>query len=397
MNERSGKIRIAVWGINDVIWEVIKRSIDPRKVEFVVFLDSDSNKWGTEYWGVPVVAPTETVLREYAIEYVVIAALSAYETVSKRLMQMGMGQEKIQPFITDRMCCYCMGDMTHIDREVVDYIYFEPRVALKEVDKYQEIYKEYKKIPVFEEEPEAWYNQSTLISHACGGIVNGRRVMWSNSKEAFLYSMNEKFRLIECDMLGMVKGELILAHDYWRFYEAKEENYTMITGRELLLLLKKYPEVYCLIDVKWDSWDEYELYVNEIEKIIHEICVNDNEYNTLKNQIIMEVYDEVTIKIAQTNGFKIIFTQYRNPDGVYFMNTATLCYKYGVKAVALPASENSLWNEQKFVKILTDKNIKIFCFSTDSVEYYKKLRQIGVTGIFTNYLTEKDVAETARI
>ena len=47
---------------------------------------------------------------------------------------------------------------------------------------------------------------------------------------------------------------------------------------------------------------------------------------------------------------------------------------------------------KKFLNILTDKNIKIFVFSTDSIEEYSRLRKMGVSGVFTNYLFESNIS-----
>lgn len=383
------KLRVAVLGINDVILRVLRREIDPRKVEIILFLDNDETKVGMYYMNIPVLSPAMEVFEEYAVDYVLIAALSAYEAVKKQLMDLKLTKEKIQPFLTDDLYNYCLGNLEEVDEQFIHSAYFEPSKWISKVIAYRKMYKEYLKNTVYSEKPEAWYNKSSLISHALGGVVNGKRIMYSNSKEAFTYSMKEGFRLIECDILGMAKGELILAHDYGRFYEAEEDKYSMMTGMELLELVKKYPDVSCLIDVKWDSHDEYALYLKEIEKTISDISKDADEYRTLKNQIIMEVYDEATIRIAKEKEFDVIFTQYRNPQMKYFMNTVNLCYKYGIRVVAMPLEY--IFDRKKFIKILTDKKIKVFAFSTDSAQEYKELRMLGVTGAFTNYLTEEDI------
>lgn len=85
----------------------------------------------------------------------------------------------------------------------------------------------------------------------------------------------------------------------------------------------------------------------------------------------------------------MIFTQYKNPDWQCFMNTVVLCYQYGIRAIALAIG--SCFLMEKFMKIITDKGIKVFAFSTDSFDGYSALKRIGVTGIFTNYLTENDM------
>lgn len=379
------KIRVAVFGISTPILQVIRNEIDPRKVELVTFIDNDKSKQGTCFMNIPVVSLEQ--IDKDAIDYFLVTALSAYEKIKQQLMEFGIHKERIQVFVTEQLCEYCLGSIEDIDLDFIQRVYFKPDKMTAVVARYHEIYSEYSKVPVYEEASEEWFQKSNLISHACGGIVNGRQVMYSNSKEAFQYSMEQGFKIIECDMLRLKKGELVLAHDYWRFYEAEEEQYSMLTARGLLAFLKEHPQVSCLVDVKWDNYDEYADYVNEIEKIIKDICKDKEESRILKEQIIMEVYDEPTIRIAKEKSFNMIFTQYRNPESACFMNTVNICYRYGIKAVAF--SVCGCFKKEKFLKIVTDKNIKIYAFSSDSVEEYNSLRKLGVTGIFTNYLTEK--------
>lgn len=381
------KGKIVIFGINDAILRAIRNEIDPRKAEIVCFVDNDQSKTGTYFMDIPVVE-LEKVDKD-SIDYFLVAALSAYEEVKKQLIEFGVSRERIQMFVTEQLCEFCIGELEDIDVDLIHYIYFEPERIMKYVTQYQELYREYKLVPKCEEVAEAWYNRSTLISHACGGVVNGKRLMYSNSKEAFQYSMDEKFHLIECDMLFAGNKELVLAHDYERFYEAQEENYSMMTAKELFESLRKYPYVKCLIDVKWDAEEEYAEYIGEIKRILNDICEAVEEYEALKKQIVMEVYNETTIKIAMDEGFEVIFTQYRNPERKSGMSIVNLCSKYGVKVVAMALSVRTF--QRKFMKIVTDKNIKIFVFSTNSVMDYIKLREAGVTGVMTDYLVPREI------
>lgn len=387
------KVKIAVFGINEKILRVIENEIDPRKAEIVLFIDNDETKQGTEFLNIPVVLFTKNLLVEYAIDFFLVTALSAFELIRKQLIEMGVHKEQIQVFVTEDLCNYCLGSIDDISIDFIKQVYFQPSKMIDMVIKYREIYGNYLRVPAYEDELDEWFNKSSLISHACGGIVNGKRVMYSNSKEAFQYAINEKFDLIECDMLKVSDEEWFLAHEYSHFYESWREGYSMMTMQEFLVLLKEYPNVCCLIDVKWDDYDEYVSCVNAIDRFIESISSDDTRRYLLKNQIIMEVYDEPTIRFAKTKGYKMIYTQYKNPDWQCFMNTVSLCYKYGVKAIAL--SVHNCLHRGKNLKIFTDKNIKVFAFSTDSIEDYNALRKIGTTGIFTNYLTENNLVGEA--
>lgn len=383
-----GKMRIAVWGISDGILGAIQAEIDPRKAEIVLFIDNDKTKQGTCYMNVPVVSPLKKVFDEYAIDAYLITVLSAYRDVERQLMNMGVSKEQIHMFVAEDICKFCVGPIDDIDMNFIKQVYFEPNKILGIISQYKETYESYSKIQIYDEDTEAWFHKSSLISHACGGMVGQRKLMYSNSKEAFQYSMDKEFKLLECDVLCVGDNEWILGHDYKCFYEAEQEQYSMMTLKELLERIKQYKDVHCLIDTKWKDHKEYGMIVDEIDKTIKETAIDDNEQSVLKKQIVMEVYDEMTIKIAKEHNFEMIFTQYRNPDWQYFMNTVVLCYKYGIRAIALPV--RSCFCMEKFMKIITDKRVKIFTFSTDSLDEYFALKKMGVTGIFTNYLTEND-------
>ena len=383
------KIRIALFGISDVILYAVKNAIDPRKAEIVLFMDNNKMKQGISYMNIPVVAPLGKLINDYSVDVCLVTALSAYEDIRSQLIDVGINKNSVQVFVAEEICKYCLGPIDDIDIELIKRIYFEPDKAIDIVGKYKNIYRHYLDVSPYDRKSEEWFNKSSLISHACGGIVNGRKIMYSNSREAFQYSIDKKFRLIECDMLRMDSDELVLGHDYRCFYEAEESQYSIMTAEELLKLIKEYKEVSCLIDIKWKDCDEYTFFVKEIDKLIENISDDNNEKYTLKSQIVMEVYDEATIRIAKENNFNMIFTQYRNPDWKCFMNTVNLCYKYGVGAIALGVS--SCFEMEKFIGIFLNKNIKIFAFSTDSIEEYSALRKMGVTGVFTNYLTENNI------
>lgn len=381
------KIKIAVFGINDIILQAIKNKIDPRKAEIVLFIDNDKIKQGTCYMNIPVVFPEKDLFEKYEIDYFLVTALSAFGLIRSQLMKMGVRKEQIQVFVTEDICNYCMGSIDDIDLDIIKRIYFQPDKIINAVAKYQHTYRKYLQISAYEYEGNEWFHKSRLISHACGGIVNGKKVIYSNSKEAFLYSMREGFELLECDVLRVSDHEWFLAHDFYHFYES--EQYSILSLRELLLLLTQYSNVCCLLDVKWDEYEEYVSCVDEIERFIESVFEDNTKRNTFKKQIILEVYDEWTIRYAKEKGYEVIYTQYKNPDWRCFMNTASLCSKYGVKAIAL--SVYHCLHRKNVLKIFTDKNISIFAFSTDSKEDYAALRKAGVTGVFTNYLTHKDL------
>lgn len=381
------KIKIAVWGISDGILRYIKKEIDPRKTEISMIIDNDKEKQKASFMNISVIAPNQIV--KNSVDFFLVAALSAYEEIKNQLIRYGVSEERIQPFVTENLCEYCIGPIDNINVDFIYATYFQPTLIEQLVKKYIKIYGKYTSVPVNTDTLDTWLNKSSLISHACGGFVNGKKVMYSNSKEAFQYSMNNKFKLIECDMLLTAEQELLLAHDFGCFYEAEQENYTMLSANELLNMLKEYSDVNCMVDIKWNDYDEFSRCICKLDQLIEVNTDNEEERRILKKQIVLEVYDEETIILAKEKQFDMIFTQYRNPEIKCSMGIVNICHQYDIRAIAMPLSPHVY--KKKFMKIITDKNIKIFVFSTNSIRDYQRLRKIGINGILTDYLTEKDL------
>lgn len=383
------KIKLAIWGITDDIWNSVINTIDPRRADILFFIDNDLEIVGKVYQSRPIYAlDVDTLIKLNEMDYVLIAAYSGYRQIEGTLLEKGYPEEKIQLYITENMTAYNLGNVV-VDYRLIDMIYFEPRTKRAEVENYQKAFSRYVNLRGIDEDTGRWYEKGPLIAHACGGYVNGRRIMYSNSHEALKHSLLEGYRLIECDVLGIEQNEVMLAHDYNRFYEAKEEEYTMQSISEMLAELKKYPQVYMLIDVKWSEVDDYTYYVKKILESIRELTNDNIEFEQLKSQIIMEVYEEETIMCAQHHGFDVFFTQYRNPNIKNYIDTIRLCVKYNIGVVGFGLKY--IMEHQKVINLFKEKNIKIYVFSTDSIDEYKELRRIGVDGIFTNYLSYGDI------
>ena len=322
-----------------------------------------------------------------AVDYVLIAAYSGYREIKESLLKSGYPKNKIQLFVTPQINQYLLGNLDDVNDDVIPKIYFRPYTMKRALKNYRELYEKYSKVRFFSENTGRWYEKGPLIAHACGGLCRGRQIMYSNSKEALEASLSGQVRLIECDVLGMEQGEVVLAHAYTDFYNSIENEFTMLNISQALTEVKKYPNVNLLIDVKWDDEDEYAYYVKKIAEAISEIAVG-IEAENLRKQIVMEVYNEKTIQCANQFGFDMFFTQYRNPECNH-METVLLCEKYDIGAVGF--SLEYIRDKKSTISLFKKKGIKIFVFFTNSIEDYNKLKQMGADGIFTDYLTNKDI------
>lgn len=376
------KKKIVVFGVTEpIIWNV-RNKINPLATELVAFVDNDKQKQGYKIGEIPVMGLNDLIVEpEY---YFLIAGLSGYESIKSQLMSEGIKEEKIQPLLVDELSRYCIGSLENMDYEFIKIAYFQPELACKRVEEYMKIYREYAQVPLFEKQDDV-FARNILISHAGGGVINEVRNTYTNSKEAFEYSVSKGFELIECDLLK-VGSEIFAGHDYDTFYRSKQERYTLLKLEELLDWMRTHEKINLLIDVKWAMSEDYEFFVVAIDDYIENID-DAKEKKNLKNRIIMEVYNEETIQMAYNRNFKMFFTQYRNPDKTCQMKIVNLCSKYGIDVVGFFVDEALDINIGKFFNILKRKNIRICCYHTDDIDKIVKLKQMGIDCIFTNHLT----------
>lgn len=131
-------------------------------------------------------------------------------------------------------------------------------------------------------EPSPFYNGEGntvegYIAHA-GGAIDGR--VYTNSREAFLNSINSNYRFIELDLLETDDGHIIAAHD-WNYLaratgisKAKllemsvsdikklkiEGKYSILDGEEICSLMRENPHFILVTD----KITNYELLINTI-------------------------------------------------------------------------------------------------------------------------------------
>ena len=303
---------------------------------------------------------------------------------------MGVDEAKIMPFITSKLCNYNVCSLSGYKKELYDILYNEPDKIYEYALEYQKLYEGYAAFEPYQHSGNEWFYKGRMISHACGGRLNNVRYMYTNSREGLQYSFRSGFKLIECDIMQL-NGELMAVHDFKRIYELNsgQVDFTLQTFREILTEISQHPDISLLVDVKWHKTDDFCEMLEHIERDIAYVAANDeNKIRTLRAQLVMEVYNEETIKAAQSKGYECFFTQYRNADSGDFYNIVDICHRYGIKVIGMSV-EAALANTRK-LRIITDKNIHIFAFSTDSIDVFSALRKAGVTGVFTNYLTEKN-------
>lgn len=374
------KIRVIIFGVSDVSIRIMQNEMALENVDIVAFSDNNLNKCGVMVNNIPIIHLGEIV--NYSFEYVLVSAWRSYDTIKKQLILSGVPEKKIDLLYTEKIPYWYMGSICIHDRMSLCRIYRYSDLIFESIKKTREItelWKYYAAWKPMQHRETDWCCKGTMIAHACGGLVNGIKRMYSNSKEAFADSLQKGYRLIECDAYGIINGEVVLAHDDIDLYDGYQGAYSLQSFGELFEILRQHPEVNVLIDIKWRTQRDYKEIVDAIDNIVSKDG---------KQQIILEVYDEQTIIYAKEKGYECFYTQYRNPEADFFIKTVALCYKYDIKVVGFPI-ETALSPISNYFNIFLDKNIRIFVYSTDSIDEYAIVRSKGISGVFTNYLYER--------
>lgn len=383
----ESKVKVAIWGITDMIWCSIKSNLDFRELQLECFIDNNDYTNGMKYEGIRIHKYNNDI-REIIdkVDYILIAAYSGYQAICNTLINDGICINKIQLYITKDLKSYSIGQIYNIDYNLIDRIYINPMQRKNDVQKYIEVEKDYQLGKPIEENEMRWYDLGSFVAHACGGIVNGRKLNYTNSKEALIYTLeNTGLNLIECDICGIKKDEVLLACDYSHIHEAECEHYTLQSIDDILNKIIQYPNVRILFDVKWNHIEEYIFYVDKIKQIIDKY-ESGGVRNLLQKQVVMEVYDEESIIYAQHAGFECFYTQYRNPDLYNYMQIALTCIKYNVGAVGYRYKDIINNVNKDFLSIFKQKNIKVFAYSCNTLSEYRLGKEKGLDGVFTDYL-----------
>ncbi len=375
------KKRIAVWGITNAIWNSIAKTINPITTEIIAFIDSDIHKQGLVFHGIPIIGFEQ--LNTDNVDYILIAAYSGFSSIVASLKSLGVPLAKVKPILSKGLSDYLIGDITTFGWEQTLDLYVEPEVMKKETDYYVSLYDDYSKIRNRSANESEWYYGKHLISHACGGYVNGIPMMYTNSKEAFSGTIDNRYSLIECDVLRMPNGEWWCGHDYADLFYSKEKRYTPLSLNGLILALNNQPALTCLLDAKWNDEDDYSEFVHRLNKILKRI----SDPESVKKRIVLEVYNEATIKCAVENEYQMIFTQYRSEERSCYMKSAIIADRYNISVLA-DAVGLIIGKQKKHVHIWTDKGFDYFAFTTNNPEDASQVRELGGCGVFSDWLCE---------
>lgn len=240
-----------------------------------------------------------------------------------------------------------------------------------------------------------WQGENPLVAHALGE-VDGK--IETNSKEAFIASWGNGFRVLEVDFTYTSDGILVARHDFEEdgsYYRLEQElnqslvmdkntyenskiiyEQTPLTAVDLMGLMVEYPDVYLITDTKDTDKETVQKQFNDLKKIAEAM-----EQPQILERIIPQIYNEEMYDwVKEIYPFQEwIYTLYLNyyPD---YPEIADFCEGKGIGTVTIQYSRVT----KEVLDTLHEKGIKVYTHTINRYKQFKELLDLGVDGIYTD-------------
>lgn len=231
------------------------------------------------------------------------------------------------------------------------------------------------------------WTQYPYVAHALGGIEGNA---YTNSLEAFTENYRAGQRVFEADLRLTKDEKLVVVHDLpenengepmdeeeFRGYKIQEK-YTSLTFTDLAELMKEYPDMYLVTDTK-------ETDKNQVIKQFTYIAETGNQTDPeILKRIIPQIYNMEMLDTVMSiyNWNSMIYTLHELQD---FSESEVVDFAYqrgiGVITAASDKAQNLFFHE------LYDRDIKVYMHTYNTPEEEAEIRQKGVWGVYTDFLT----------
>lgn len=227
----------------------------------------------------------------------------------------------------------------------------------------------------------------SFILHAGGVTPDGK--IGSNSIEAIEYSYLRGYRVFEIDFCWTEDNKLVCVHDWDAYYaprlgkkavtlkefnELKDKCYgfTSMSLDDLISFMKKNNDAIIVTDIKDDCV--------EGAKLLSEYCLD------LKNRFYIQIYNKEEYESVSNIGFEnIILTVYKM-DWEEKQNAEELvAFAQEHKLLGITFPDVMINLVPNYVETLKKANIPLFVHTVNDLETQKKIFELGITGIYTDY------------
>lgn len=255
--------------------------------------------------------------------------------------------------------------------------------------------------PVKAEQNKKWYEDNRLVAHALGAIEDKKE---TNSKEAFIHSWENGYKVMEADFSLTSDGIVVVRHDFDQdsYYNLEQRvngstemnssrfssekinfRYTPITAAQLLALLAEYEDVYLITDTKYTDTQRVQ---KEFTAIVDAARAMGRE--DILNRVVVQIYNtEMLDTVKQIYPFtNWIYTLYQTPNPNYD-EIAAFCANNGIDVVTINYEAVKKENVQK----LTAKGIRVYAHTVNRMLDFKMMLEAGCYGIYTDYIKPYDL------
>lgn len=245
---------------------------------------------------------------------------------------------------------------------------------------------------------------SRIIAHGMGKI-EGVTVL--NCLESFQMQYEQGVRVFEVDLRVTKDLQVVLRHD-WRAgwqdgvselsiptleeFKAKPllEKYTPMSFKDLLLLMKEYPDICVVTDTKFV--DE-ELVTIQFEAMLRDAA--ELGMSNIFERIVVQVYTDLMFKVVDNIGDfpNYIYTLYKtgfNQTEESFEKFAVFCRDNGIDGVTMW----HYWWHDEFAPIAEEYGLSVYVHTVNDTEAAARLIASGVSGVYTDEIAP-DVLESA--
>lgn len=249
--------------------------------------------------------------------------------------------------------------------------------------------------------PYEWVQETTLISHALGGI---ERFAGTNSREALLHAYACGHRVFETDVSVTSDGHLVLRHD-WEAgtypvlgqsvqkesgpmtlakFEAFpiQGHYTPMTFQQLLAFMAEHPDVLLVTDTK-------EADAAQAAAVFGKIVAETKDADpAILKRIVPQLYQ--ADNYAAVKGVypfnQYIYTLYMNKD-----SDEQVIRDMTAQGIRIAVVDENRYSPE-FVKALKDEGIYTYVNTINDLERIKSLRASGVQGVMTDFIEPEQLS-----
>ena len=162
--------------------------------------------------------------------------------------------------------------------------------------------------------------------------------------------------------------------------------YTPMDLKDLLEYMKKYNDLYIVIDTKEDLYDNNKTIFDVYKKIVDEVISYDIK---LLDRFIVQLYNFEDYKLLKKiyDFDNKIFSVYKFSDGFTIEKVVYYCLMNNIDSIVIPYEyiNDENINREK-IKFIKSKNINIFVNTVNDYDIYNTLLDYGIDGVYTDFL-----------